>query len=146
MTRRKARRQKRSEDEYTYLAIRVSSYEAEADASINHDVYYPQHAFELDDRDPVFQFITRLVITGTSTWPENRTGDVYEVTIYGDDAPSRHVHATLEDVQARDEYRARQYRDYRGAKVPMRRTASAVWRRSVVKIDGLHGLTCCRAW
>jgi len=56
--------QKKYEDEYTDLAIRVERYDAEAEASINHDAYYPEHSFNLDDRDPVYRFITRLIITG----------------------------------------------------------------------------------
>ena len=51
MAQRKVRRKKprKPEDEYTYLAVRVESYEATADASINHDVYQPQYAISLDD-------------------------------------------------------------------------------------------------
>jgi hypothetical protein len=56
MAQRKVRRKKprKPEDEYTYLAVRVESYEATADASINHDVYQPQYAFSLDDCDPLY--------------------------------------------------------------------------------------------
>jgi hypothetical protein len=43
MGRRKIHRNK-SEDEFTQLAIRIERYEADADASISHDVYYPQYA------------------------------------------------------------------------------------------------------
>jgi hypothetical protein len=118
MGRRKTRRNK-SEDEYTHLAIRIERYEAEADASINHDVYYPQHAFNLDDRDPVFRFITRIVIFGKATYPDERAGDAYELTVYGDDAPSRYLQAKLEDIQVRDERRVPQYRTYRGTQVPV---------------------------
>jgi hypothetical protein len=118
MGRRRARR-KRSEDEYANLAIRVERYEATAAASINHKIYYPQHAFNLDELDPVYRFITHLVITGTATYPEDRAGDVYEVTVYGDDAPSGYLQATLEDFQVRDEHRTPQYRTYRGRQVPI---------------------------
>jgi hypothetical protein len=118
MGRKKTRRNK-SEDEYSHLAIRIERYEAETDASINHDIYHPQHAFNLDDRDPVFRFITRIVIFGKSTYPDVRAGDVYELKIYGDDAPSRHLQAKLEDFQARDERGSPQYRMYRGSRIPV---------------------------
>ena len=59
MGRRKPSR-KKPEEEYTDFGIRVERYEAEADASINLDAYYPQHAINLDDRDPLYRFITRL--------------------------------------------------------------------------------------
>jgi hypothetical protein len=121
MARRKVRRrkQRKPEDEYTYLAVRVERYEASAGASINHDVYQPQYAFSLDDCDPLYRFSTQLTITGTSTYPEERAGDLYELTIYGDDRPSARLHATLKDVQVRDESGVRQYRTYGGMHVPV---------------------------
>ena len=118
MGRRKPSR-KKPEEEYTDFGIRVERYEAEADASINLDAYYPQHAINLDDRDPLYRFITRLTITGKGIYPEDRAGDIYELTVYGDDAPSRYLNATLEDAHARDEHGTRQYRTYRGAQVPV---------------------------
>jgi hypothetical protein len=108
------------------LAIRVERYEAEADASINHEIYYPQHAINLDDHDLVFRFIRRIVIFGRATYPEGRAGDAYELTIYGDDAPSRYLQATLEDFQARDEHRTSQYRTYRGREIPVYRTPNGL--------------------
>jgi len=110
---------KKPEDEYTHLAIRVESYEAQADASINYNVYRPYHSLDLDERDPVYRFITYLTITGTSIYPETRAGDVYELKIYGDDAPSRYLNVTLDDAHVRDEHGVRQYRTYRGGSVPV---------------------------
>jgi hypothetical protein len=57
---RTKRHRKKTEEEYIDLAIRVDHYDAETDASINHNAYHPQHAFNLDDRDPLYRFITRL--------------------------------------------------------------------------------------
>ena len=73
MALRKPRRRKGG-DEHTYLSIRVKRYEARIDASINHNAYHPQHAFDLDDRDPLYRFITQVTITGTAIHPEKRTG------------------------------------------------------------------------
>lgn len=123
---RRSRRRKKQEEEYTFLGIRVSSYQAGMDASINHDAYNPQYAFNLDERDPLYRFITRLLIIGAATWPEDRAGDIYEVTLYGDEAPSRNLNATLDDVHARDEHGSRQYRTYRGKRVPVYKPPSGI--------------------
>jgi hypothetical protein len=59
----------------------------------------------------------RLVPKDDSCGP--RTGNVYELTVYGDDAPSRSLQAKLEDIQVRDERGILQYRTYRGRQVPV---------------------------
>lgn len=118
MARRKTRRRK-SEDKHTYLALRVQGYEAQAEAALNLNAIYPQSAINLDDRDPLFRFITQLTITGTVTAPPARSGEVFSLSIYGDDAPSRAVNATLERVQARDERGHPRYRPYHGDMLPV---------------------------
>ncbi len=97
-------RKKKPEEVYTLLGIRVSGYDVRTDASVNYYVLQPQYAGDIDDDDPLFQHVTHLTLTGTSTYPEERAGDHYEITISGDDSPSRGVHATLKDAQERSEY------------------------------------------
>lgn len=113
------RRQKALEDIYTLISVRVESHDVDVDASINYDVRQPQYAYDLHDDDPLFKYVTRLTIVGTSSYPEGRANERYEVTVYGDDAPSRSVFAKVKDAHARDEYGAPQYRQYRGKRVPV---------------------------
>src|SRR5262245_27814782 len=80
---------------------------------------HPQTAFNLDDRDPLYRFITRLTIMGTVAYPKERAGEHFELRFIGDDAPSRYLQTTLKDAQARDEHRSLQYRSYRGAQIPV---------------------------
>lgn len=117
LSKRKGLRQ--AEDIFTQLAIRVEHYEVRVAAAISHDVYAPQFAWNLDDNDPVYPITTRLTITGVSTYPEERAGDSYELTIYGDDAPSRRLNATLKDVQVRDQYGSLEFRKYRDRQIPV---------------------------
>lgn len=117
-------RQKKPDEVYTLLSIRVDGYEVRADASINYHVDQPQYAGEIDDEDPLFQYVTHLTIVGTSTYPVKRANARYEVTINGDDSPSRGVYAKLKDAQVRGEYGAPEYREYRGRSIPVYRPPS----------------------
>lgn len=113
------KRQKTPAEEHTFLAIRVERYEASVDAGINHNVYAPEHAWNLDDGQPLYRFTTRLTMVGVATYPPPRGGDTYEFTIYGDDLGPRNLRATLKDAQARDEHGSPKYRSYRSRQVPI---------------------------
>ena len=116
---RNTKRQKGHEDAYTHLAIRVEHCEASVEAAVNYNVYMPESAWNSDDDDPLYRFTTRLTVAGISTYPEERAGDTYEVTIYGDNLGSGDIRATLKDVQERDEHGSPKYRQYRGRQIPI---------------------------
>ncbi|MEI9410493.1 hypothetical protein [Mesorhizobium salmacidum] len=116
---RKTKRQKQPDEEHTHLAIRVERYEASVEAAINYNVYTPQTAWSSDDDDPLYRFISRLTVAGLSTYPEERAGDTYEITVYGDNLGSGDIRATLKDVQERDQHGSVKYRQYRGTQIPI---------------------------
>jgi hypothetical protein len=116
---RKAKRKKKPEQMHTHLSIRVERYEARVGASVNNDVYAPQYAWGSEEDDPLYKFTAQLTLIGTSAYPKERAGDMYELTIYGDDTPSRRHNAVLRDAQARDERGSLQYRTYRGRQIPV---------------------------
>ena len=64
---RSTKRQKKSGEEHTHLAVKVQRSEASVEAGINHNVYSPQYAWDLDDDDPLYQFTTRLTVAGIVT-------------------------------------------------------------------------------
>lgn len=68
----RTKRQKKPDEVYTLLSIRVDGYDVRVDASINYHVHQPQYAGEVDDQDPLFQYVTHLKIVGTSIYPEKR--------------------------------------------------------------------------
>lgn len=138
---RRAKHERRPAEEHTHIAIRVDNYQAAVTASINHDVYGPQYALSLDDDDPVYEFTNQVIVTGTATYPNERAGDTYEFTIYGDDAPSRHHDAKLKDVQARDKYGSPQYRTYRGKQIPV-----YVAPKGLGVLNKIRGEASWRAW
>jgi len=72
---RRTKRQQKSEQVHTHLAIRVEHYESRVDASIHHDVYAPQYAWGSEEDDPLYRFTAQLAITGMATYPQDRAGD-----------------------------------------------------------------------
>jgi hypothetical protein len=116
---RRSKHQGKPEVEHAHIAIRVEDYDAHVAAAVNHTVYAPQYAWDLNDDDPLYTFTAHLRITGVSVYPEERAGDAYELTVYGDDGPSRRLNATLKDAQARDKHGSPQYRVYRGKEIPV---------------------------
>ncbi|RUX42924.1 hypothetical protein EOA33_30635 [Mesorhizobium sp. M4A.F.Ca.ET.050.02.1.1] len=138
---RKMKRRKQTVEEHTHLGIRVEHYEASVEAAVNYNVYSPQSAWNSDDDDPLYRFTTRLIVAGISTYPEERAGDRYEVTIYGDNLGSGDVRATLKDVQERDEYGSPKYRSYRGRQIPIYNPPSGMG-----LIDKIRGEPRWTAW
>lgn len=116
---RKKKRQSKPQYKHTLIAVRVENYEVRADAGVHHYVYQPHYAWRDIDDDPLFEFSTHIEITGASIYPEDRAGDSYEITIHSETAESARINAKVKEVQARDEYGAPQYRQYRGKSVPV---------------------------
>jgi hypothetical protein len=116
----RSRRQQKPQETFTDLSIRIEHHDANVGAAVNHNVYAPQYAFRLDDRDPLYSYTIHLMLKGVATYPERRAGEAYELTIYGEDSPSHAYNLALKDVQERDEeYNSPKYRDYRGKRVPI---------------------------
>lgn len=109
-------RRKRTTDEHVALAIRVSTFEVAVGASINVQLRTTvPHSW--DDSDPVVAPEFRLVISGTSTYPDNRANDSYEITVYGERLAREE--RTFEQVRVRDRYNVPVYRKYRGQDYPV---------------------------
>jgi hypothetical protein len=139
MARRK-RRRKKSEDEHTFLRIEVKKYEVRVETSLNLNLRGVRPLFARDD-DLVYTFFSSLEITGVSTYPEERAGHCYEITVYGHETHSGDFALTLRDVQARDEHSAPLYRSYRGEEIPVYNCPPGI-----ATIDRQHGATTWQAW
>ena len=73
---------------HSRIGVKVDDYQVRVEADINIDAKDPKYAFDLDDRDPVYKYITRLEIIGTATVPDDRAGQRFEISVYGDESPS----------------------------------------------------------
>lgn len=116
---RKKSRHKKPSVEHTHLTVKIESYEANIGAGVNHDAYEPRYAWQLDDRDPVYQFSSHLRIKGIVTAPEPREGNAFELQIHGEERTSSNLDLTLKEIQKRNEYDAPEYRTYRGKEIPI---------------------------
>lgn len=138
-----AKKKKRRKPEllHEFLAIRVDSYDADISAAINYNLYAPETAFYLDEDDPLYKFATRLTITGTGAYPEDRAGHTFTFTICGDDAPSRGLNLTLKDMQEREGYGIPKYRTYRGRQIPVFKDV-----KGITFLDKVRGENAWTAW
>jgi len=107
---------KRNEDEYTALSIKVESYEVAVGVSVNLNLQTPVPIRYSDD-DPVFTPDLKLEFVGTSTYPEQRAGDRYEIVVYGERAEKEQL--KLKDIHVRDKHELPVYRTYRGQEIPV---------------------------
>jgi hypothetical protein len=128
-------RRKKASEEHTHLAIRVDGFDARAEVGLHIDLLSSRPVFATKD-DFVFPASTRLILRGRSTYPEERAGDAYEITLWGE--PSARARLTLKDIHVHDEHHVPLYRKYRGEDVPVyevpsglatleRRRADRVW-------------------
>jgi len=122
----KRKKRRTAEPSYTQLGVRVEQYEVESAVDVNFHLEHPHLAFHDADDDPLFEHITRLVLTGTATYPSDRAGERFELTIRGDDGPSTRVGLKLRDMQLRDHNRVSQYREYRGQTLPVYRPVPGI--------------------
>jgi hypothetical protein len=106
-------------EEYTRVAMRVNSYKVRAEAALNHNARNAEYAFRDTEDEPLYHFLAHVEIAATCIYPEERVGDGYQLTIYGEDHPDSDVFWKLKDVQVIGEHHAPQYREYRGKRVPV---------------------------
>ena len=111
---------------YTQLAVRLERYDVQSEVGVTFYLERPELAFHDADDDPLFEHITRLVLTGTATYPAERSGECFELTIRGDDGPSSRVGLMLRDMHLLDKERVPRYREYRGQSYPVYRQVPGI--------------------
>jgi hypothetical protein len=111
-------RKERPAEEHTFLAVLVDEYEAKVDSSLNYHLRDPRSGL-FREEEPPYEFVTSLHFNGVATYPEDRVGEEYRVTVRGEELRQGDFSLTLKDMQARDEYGAPKYRSYRGREIPV---------------------------
>lgn len=109
---------KKPEAEYTNLAITIDSYDARAQAGINLNLLGSSR-YVIDDEEPVYSFDTVLELSGTCTYPDDRAGDRYEITLVGDTTPPRSLRIKIKDLRERDKDGLPRYRKYKDGHHPV---------------------------
>lgn len=107
---------RKASGEHTHLAIRIEGFDAEAETRLNIDLSVSRPHFATDD-DLVFPTSNRLIIRGRSTYPEARSGESYEITVWG--RSTRRAPLTLKEIHVHDDHHVPVYRKYRGEDIPV---------------------------
>jgi hypothetical protein len=123
---RKKKSRRKPGPTYTQLAVRLERYDVQSEVGVTFYLERPELAFHDVDDDPVFEHITRLVLIGTSTYPAERAGECFELTIRGYDGPSSRVDLKLRDMHLLDADRVPRYREYRGQTFPVYRPVPGI--------------------
>jgi hypothetical protein len=102
--------------EYTFLAIKITDYSTHIDASISYKVRDTRH---YQDDAKVYEFASEVELHGICTYPEDRSGDRYALTIRGSESRQGEFALTLADCHVRDDKGLPKYRRARGKEVPV---------------------------
>jgi hypothetical protein len=104
-------RAKKPVEEYSFISIRIQNHKARVGASINHrakDKRY-QH-----DGLRVYQFGSYLEIAGICTYPEERSGQRFFITVRGDQPDQGDLNARMQEFHVKDKNGDPKYRKTRG--------------------------------
>ena len=108
---------KRKQPDYSFITIVVDEYSARADAGIHLDLLGTTR-YVRNDEEPAYRFETSLVLTGLCSYPEDRIGHRYDISLIGDstgcDFPLR-----INDLHERDKNGLPRYRTFRGGQYPV---------------------------
>ena len=100
---------------HTFIGIRVDSYDVRSGAGINPSVL--GRLVDLNRDDSFFESATRLEIRGAGTYPEDRLGHKFDLTIY-EEQPAR-FNTRVKDFHILDGHKVPKYRKNRGKPVPI---------------------------
>lgn len=118
MSAKKRRRTKKKEAEYTFLAIAVDSFEAGTDARVNLSLR-GMSRYLIDEEEPVYTFHTGLDISGVCTYPDERAGDRYDISLRSSTATPRDLRLKIKDLQKRDKEGFHVFKKYKDGHVPV---------------------------
>jgi hypothetical protein len=114
-------RAKKPVEEYSLLTIKIRNHKARVVASINHKANDKRYRH---DELRVYRFDSALEIAGLCTYPEERSGEGYSITVCGDQSDEGDLNARLKDFHVKDKYGDPKYRKSRGYHQPVDRLYS----------------------
>jgi hypothetical protein len=109
-------RAKKPVEEYSLISIRIQNHKARVGASINHKANDKRYQH---DELRVYQFDSSLEIAGICNYPDDRSGETFLITVYGDQPGEGELNARLRDFHIKDKYGDPKYRKLRGRHMPV---------------------------
>lgn len=107
---------KKVKEQYSTLTIKVQDFSGQTSASIN---YEARDLRDRHEKTPVYRFGSSVEFEGTCTYPPDRLGDAYGITVHSAEAGSKLIDARLDDFHLRDEQGAPRYGRQRDRLVPI---------------------------
>lgn len=108
---------KKAKPEYSFLGIEIIKFDVIVDASINYEVRMNTQKASGEER--VYSFGTQIEITGICNYPEENVGDIYNLTIYGDDRRQDRFNSRLKDYQVIDHQWQKVFRETKDGMTPV---------------------------
>jgi hypothetical protein len=100
-------RAKKPVEEYSLLSIRIQNHKARVGASINHRVNDKRYRH---DGLRVYRFDSALEIAGLCSYPEDRVGEGFFITVYGNQPDEGDLDARLREFHGKDKNGDPKYR------------------------------------
>lgn len=118
MASKKRRRTKKKEPEYAFLAIAIDDYDVSMDARVNLSLRGGSR-YLIDEDEPVYTFDTGLDITGICTYPDERAGDRYDISLRSSTTLPRDLRLKIKDMQKRDKEGFHVFKRYKDGHFPV---------------------------
>ena len=112
---------KKPVEEYSFISIKIQNHKARVGASINHSAKDKRYRH---DGLRVYQFDSYLEIAGICTYPEERSGERYVLTVHGNQPDRGDLNARLQEFHAKDKNGDPKYQKLRGCHQPVDRLYS----------------------
>ena len=138
MTKKKVKKISNPVPEYTFITVDIREFNANIGASINYEVRNPLHC---RDNANIYNFSTHLELEGICTYPENRVGEHYNLTIYGSCPRHLDFGLTLTDCHVRDDNGMLKYRKVRGKEIPIYDIP-----KGIGHLKRKRGMKSCSGW
>lgn len=117
------KQKKKPEVVYEFLGIKIKQFNARIDASTNSEASDKRYFY----RDPkVYQFYSSIEIEGVYTYPDERIGLTFVLTIYGSEITKGEHERTLSDYHERDDEGQLKYRKVRGELTPIYKVPNSI--------------------
>lgn len=110
------KRRARTLESSTFLTVALKNYNTSIGASISHEARDPP---KFADHVHVYDFASSLELEGVCTYPDERAGESYLVTLYTEAPSKTDPEATLRGFQARNADGSPRFRRIRGQEVPV---------------------------
>jgi len=111
--------------EHTFVAISIERHIARCNAGVDLNLLGGS-LYDVDPKALVYRFDTTLEVSGICTYPVDRAGERYDITVYSANPYSRELTLRISDLQARDKEDAPRFKKLKHGLVPVYQEAPSL--------------------